>query len=535
MDTLPSNLTWVLVNPTFWCLTISIAVYAYIKYITTINYWPSRGVSGPKPKFGSGNFHSFVNTPFNEVHTQWSKEYGRFFGIMEARRPVLITTDPDVIKEVFIKNGHIFIDRRPASGEKLTRIHLFFKRGDDWKADRRIMSPSFTSGKMKAMFALMFDCYKKMDEELQRVVKADKEVDAKILFGKLTSTVIARCAFATVIDPYIDENDPLLKHLHGLFKIGKFRMVLFQFLPGWIKNVFQLSPTPEANRYLKQVCMAIVKQRRENGNSGPQNYSDLVQLLLDAGHEVTEEVTAVPDHESHHGMENDPDAVKSMDAVINNSSNTKKTLTEDEIIANVILFFIAGFETTSTLLNFASFVLTTQPDIQERLYQELKATFDEKGGHFDYETLASHATLDSFICETLRFYPPILQIERMARDEYRLSNGFLVKKNDLIVAPLYPLQHDPEFYEEPEKFDMDRFLPQNRGKIIPCTYLPFGTGPRNCIGMRFALMEAKMALANMMIKYKFVSTSKTTRELKFKPMSIILTNQEPIMVKVERR
>ena len=534
MDTLVNYFTSAASSPTLWVLVASLVVYFYTKYVSTINYWSSRGVAGPKPKFASGNFHEFLSAPFRDVFLKWTKEYGRFFGIWDANRPIIVTTDPELIKEVFIKNGHIFTDRRPMSGDRLNRMHLFAKRGDDWKSDRRIMSPSFTSGKMKAMFSLMFECYKKLEEELNRVSEANKEVDSKILFSKLTSTVIARCAFATVIDPYTDENDPLLKNLHGLFKVNKFRMIMLRFLPAWVKNIIGASTNPEASNYVRQVCRVIVKQRKDNVNSGNQDFSDLIQLLIDAGKEMIKDDTT-PDHESHHGMENDPDAVKSMDTVINNNSSGKKTLSDDEIIANVVLFFLAGFETTSTLLHYASFVLTTQPQVQEKLYQELKAAYDKNNGHFDYETLTSHPYLDSFICETLRVYPPANAIERMLRDDYKLSNGFQLNKNDLVFVPLYTLHHDPEFYEKPEKFDIERFLPENRGKIAPCTYLPFGTGPRNCIGMRFALLEAKMALANMMMKFKFVATSKTTSELDFKPMAVVLTTKEPILIKVEKR
>ena len=369
---------------------------------------------------------------------------------------------------------------------------------------------------------------------MDRVAQSDKEVDAKILFSKLTSTVIARCAFATVIDPYTNENDPLLKNLHGLFEINKFRMILQRFLPPWIKNTFGFSATPDASKYVRQVCREIVKRRKENIASGSENYSDLIQLLIDAGNEMIQD-NSTPDHEAHHGMEDDADAVKSIDSTIKSSTNGKKTLTDEEIIANVVLFFIAGFETTSTLLNFASFVLTTKQDVQEKLYHALKTVYDQKGGQFDYETLASHAYLDSFICETLRMYSPANQVERVAGEDYKLSNGFLLKKGELVSVPLYVLHHDPEFYEEPDKFDMERFLPENRGKIAPCTYLPFGTGPRNCIGMRFSLMEAKMALANLMMKYKFVSTPATTSRLEFKPLGVVLTPKEPIMIKVERR
>ena len=494
------------------------------------------GVPGPKPKFPSGNLYEFFDRPQNEVYTKWIKEYGKLTGIYEGIKAVLLTTDPDVIKEVFIKNGHIFIDRQGSgTGDKIQRLNLVNKKGEDWKADRRIMSPTFTSGKMKSMFALMLECYKKLDDELARVERRGDEADAKILFSKLTSTVIARCAFAAVIDPYSEENDPLLKSLHGMFDVPKMRLILMRLLPDWIKNTIGLSGNPKAAGYVKRVCIEIIKKRRESAKNGHGEYNDLIQLLINAGHELAGTTPSVPDHESHHGMEDDPDALKAINSTINNNSSGKKTFTEDEIIANVLMFFAAGFETTSTLLSYSSFVLTNNPDVQEKLYRELKATFDEKNGQFDYETLSSHPYLDSFICETLRLYSPAIRVERIATRDYKLSNGIVVKKGCLVGVPLDTIHRDPEYFEEPEKFDVERFLPQNRGKIIPCTYLPFGTGARNCIGMRFALLEAKMTLANLMMKYKFISSPQTSTKLKYKPMNVILTPVNPIMVKLEKR
>ena len=539
MEKLFSHVTTINLTVAVVSTAVALIVAWYIKFTRSTNYWSSIGVTGPAPKFPSGNFHEFINSSYRNVTLKWCSQFGRVFGVYDGTKPVLITTEPELIKEILIKNGHIFTDRRQfieTSADKHTRLNIINKQGDDWKADRRIMSPTFTSGKMKAMFNLMVECYKKLDDELDRLVRRGKEVDAKILFSKLTSTVIARCAFATVIDPYTDENDPLLKSLHGLFQVNKFKMIILRFLPVWLKNLLRLTVNPPAYEYVKRVCKEIVRKRIESGTSGQRDYNDLIQLLIDAGRQVTpSNPPSEPDHESHHGMEDDPDAVKAINSTLNNHSSGKKTLTEDEIIANVIIFFVAGFETTSSFLSFASFVLTTEPDVQEKLYRELKVTFDEKSGFFDYETLSSHAYLDSFISETLRLYSPANQVQRLARKNCKLNNGISLKLGHSVIVPVHALHLDPEYFEEPDKFHLERFLPQNRSKVIPYTYLPFGTGPRNCIGMRFALLEAKMTLANLMMKYKFVSSVNTTRQLKFQPMAIVTSNDGPIIVKVERR
>ena len=91
---------------------------------------------------------------------------------------------------------------------------------------------------------------------------------------------------------------------------------------------------------------------------------------------------------------------------------------------------------------------------------------------------------------------------------------------------MYAIHHSDEFYEEPEKFTPERFLPENRHKLVPYTYLPFGAGPRNCIGMRFALLEAKMALAAILLKFKFLPSNRTPVRPDYSKAQILLTAKD---------
>jgi cytochrome P450 family 3 subfamily A len=115
--------------------------------------------------------------------------------------------------------------------------------------------------------------------------------------------------------------------------------------------------------------------------------------------------------------------------------------------------------------------------------------------------------------ESLRLYPPVVGVERVVGQDYILGNtGIQIKKGQIIHFPKYSIHRDPDNFPTPNSFKPERFFPENRS-YHPCTYLPFGGGPRNCVGMRLALLEVKLALIHSVYRFKFSTTSKTSVNL----------------------
>lgn len=208
-----------------------------------------------------------------------------------------------------------------------------------------------------------------------------------------------------------------------------------------------------------------------------------------------------------------------------------KFLNEEEIIAQSMIFLLAGYETTASTLTFCIYELAKHPEVQNKLYDEIKTI----GDSLDLNNLMKLPYLDAVISETLRKHPPALALGREAMEEYHIPEyNFTIEKNQALIIPVYAIHHDPEYYPDPETFNPDRFLPENRHNIIPYTYLPFGGGPRNCIGMRFALSEAKLGLANILKNFIIVSTDKTCDKLNVEK-SFFLMKTTPIYVGVKKR
>ena len=169
--------------------------------------------------------------------------------------------------------------------------------------------------------------------------------------------------------------------------------------------------------------------------------------------------------------------------------------------------------------------MALNPSIQDKLIEEINSVADENGD-VEYDTLVKLPYIDAVLSETLRKYPPAIRNIRVASENYKLGDtGIELFKGQLVLIPVYAMHHDEQFYPDPERFDPTRFLPENRHSIVPYTYLPFGVGPRNCIGMRFALLEAKLGLVKIIQKYKFVPTENTDVPLKLDGLALLIAER----------
>lgn len=163
--------------------------------------------------------------------------------------------------------------------------------------------------------------------------------------------------------------------------------------------------------------------------------------------------------------------------------------TDTEMIAQCFIFFFAGFETVSTLICFAAQELMENPQVQEKVYQEI-ADFNERleGKQVTYEALQGMKYLDMVISETLRKWPGAVSLDRMCTKDFVFEadgKRIEIKRGQTIIIPVVGLHHDPQYFPNPEKFDPERFSSENKDNITPFTYMPFGEGPRICIGVLF--------------------------------------------------
>ncbi|CAF5147143.1 unnamed protein product, partial [Rotaria magnacalcarata] len=172
--------------------------------------------------------------------------------------------------------------------------------------------------------------------------------------------------------------------------------------------------------------------------------------------------------------------------------------------------------------------MAIEPVVQEKVYEEIQQELGDD--EITHEKLSQLQYLDMAINETLRMYPPFIRFDRVASQDYQLGD-YHIPKGTIINVPVYSIHHDAEYWPEPEKFIPERFSSAEKAKRHPVTFLPFGDGPRNCIGMRFALLEAKIAIAKTLRVVEFQKCEKTEVPLGLGKVAV-LTPKNGIWVRV---
>jgi cytochrome P450 len=181
---------------------------------------------------------------------------------------------------------------------------------------------------------------------------------------------------------------------------------------------------------------------------------------------------------------------------------TGRGLSDIELRDNVVTFIGAGHETTALALTFSLYLIANAPEVQDRLVREVQEVCGD--AQIDAAMVDALPFHEQVIKEAMRLYPPVAIIDRMAREDVDLGD-VKVKKGDLAFALTYVMHRHKRLWEHPERFDPDRFSEEGSKSIQRFQYMPFGAGPRICIGMKFAYMEAVAILATLVRALRFRS------------------------------
>eukprot|EP00066_Takifugu_rubripes_P021830 XP_011611096.1 PREDICTED: cytochrome P450 3A30-like isoform X1 [Takifugu rubripes] len=487
--------TWILLI-TFTCLFVM-----YGK--RTFGIFEKLGISGPKPTMYFGSICKYNNVYYLDDQ-ECAQKYGKIWGTYELRKPMLVVMDPDLLKTILVKECFThFTNRRNfcLNGDLYDAVNI--AEDDDWRRIRNVLSPLFTTGRIKQIFSLMKRQSSKLTSSLEPKAENEEIISIKDFFGAYNMNVATGVLFGMEMEPSLP-----IKHASKLFK---FPIPLFMIqgcfpilLPLLQLMGFSLFPR-DSFAFVKKI---VEKIRAERDGGSHQVCTGRTRML-------TTYTSTEFDFLQH---------------MISTQKNDG--LTDHEIVSQLTVLLTGGYETSTLALTLSIYSLATNPGSMNRLQEEIDATFPD-AAPVTYEALMQMEYVDCVINECLRLYPPAARLERTAKETVEIS-GITIPKNMTVTVPIFALHRDPEHWPEPEEFKPDRFSKQNKGRINPYTYLPFGIGPRKCLGMRLALVIVKLALVETLQKYSFSVCKETEIPFKMDPNTFV-GPINPIKLRVVRR
>ncbi|CAG2060818.1 unnamed protein product [Timema podura] len=517
--------------------TLLVVLYSILTW--NYSYWKKKGVPHIPPTLPNGNVKELMQQklPVSLMFEKLYKELQghRFGGVYRGFTPILLLREPELIKHFLTKDFMHFHDRNQPVDEKKDPLglNLFSLHGPLWRKLRMKLTPTFTSGKMKMMYSLITDCAKEMVDFLDEPANKGESIDIKELIGHFSTDIIGSCAFGTQFNSFKDPNSGFRMfgrsispssnsdgHKHHIFQTCfPILKIMSEFY-----SLLSLKKKPYFGDMFIKMVTDVIEYREKNGIER----KDFLQMLIklkNKGKVESDELAS-----------KDDDHLKNLDKFVTKGHDGDLEMTDNLLVAQCFVFFLAGYETSSSVVSFCLHELAVNPEIQRRLRAEVDSALEENDGKLTYDVIQSMKYMDQTIYETLRKYPSVSNLERLCTKEYVIPHtDVTVEKGTLVMIPAYALHHDPDYFPDPEKFDPERFNQDNKNSFPQYAYLPFGEGPRICIGMRFGLMQVKVGLATLLSKYEFSISEKSSVPLILDPAAVLTAAKGSIWLKISPR
>nr|QYA71976.1 cytochrome P450 [Anoplophora glabripennis] len=495
-------------------IALLLAIYAYLKW--TYQYWARKNVPYLEPSIPFGNFSNPLNIK-ESISDRVKNMYDRarakgykFCGLYALASPIGLIVDLDLAKHVMTKDFSHFVDRANFVNGKDDPLgaHLFSIGGKKWRNLRIKVTPTFTSGKLKAMFQTLADCGVILEKFFQETFEKEESVDIKDVFGRFTTDIIGSCAFGLECNSFKEPNSPFRVYGQKVFNLTKWKILEFAIasnFPALGRFLKIRSVDKDISDFFMKVVEDAVAYREKNN----VRRNDVLQLLIDIKN-------------NKEGQEG-------------GYKGDGKTLNMDELAAQCFVFFIAGFETSSTTATFVLYELATHQDIQDKVREEIRTVLAKHDNKITYDSLSELTYMRQVIDEALRMYPPLSFVNRECVEDYKVpGEDLVIEKGTLIFIPIVGYHYDKEYYDNPTEFDPDRFTEENKKARHPYAHIPFGEGPRVCIGERFGIMQTKVGLTSILRNFRVTLNKETQVPIKLSFKSFITTAEGGIWLNIEK-
>ncbi|WP_128548206.1 cytochrome P450 [Larkinella soli] len=422
---------------------------------------PSRPIPYLKGAPFVGSTFDFIRDPLNFL-LRLQRRYDRLVQFSVVGRLITLTLTPEDARHILQENNKNYL-----KSEAYQVLQMFLgngllnSEGDFWRRQRRLAQPAFHRQRL----ALLVDG---MNEDTSALLKRWRQndptrpVDVTEEMMKLALAIVTRSLFSSDVSRYLDNvSRSITVIIETAYK------ELFNFFP-FTRNL----PTPRTIRYrravekIEAIIYEIIDRRRNERRTG--QYDDLLEMLMEARDE-----------------------------------DTGEQMTDKQLRDEVTTIFMAGHETTANALSWALYLLADHPEVVRKMREEIDRVLGPDGLP-TVETLRELTYVMQVIQETMRLYPPawIFSRQPLRTDQFGEYRIVMPGARAVLICP-YLLHRDPKYWAAPDRFDPDHFRPERVRERPTYAYLPFGGGPRMCIGNNFALMEMQIVLALLVRSFDF--------------------------------
>ncbi|XP_055692985.1 probable cytochrome P450 28a5 [Lutzomyia longipalpis] len=467
----------------------------YLFLIWNYKHWEKRGIPFLEPKLICGNLPGILMRrhhiiyDLDNIYKQFKDKYS-FVGIYNMREPQYLVTDASIVRDILISKFNNFQDVEYADmtdkkKDPILGNNPLLLKGEEWREKRAEITPAFTQLRIKAVYPLIEHICTHLKSF---ILKTDGHcVDVKEMCAMYGSDIISSCIFGSDDGALSSGRIPIRESGNKICPTSskiKYFILLIQMIPS-LKGIFKISIVDKS---VEKYFVNLLKKAIELRKKSKINRMDYLSYLIEL--------------------------------------QTKKNLTILEMTSHCVSFFIEGFETSSLILTFALYHLGRNPDVQTKLRTEIEETI-AKHGSISFEVAQEMPYLEQVLMETLRLYSPGVYLRKTCTESCELpltpTKMMPIEKGYNIIIPSYSINRDSRYFEDPEKFNPDRFSPEKGGAKIygdKGIFLPFGDGPRKCMGMNFGKAQLKAGIIAVIEEFEIEVDNKTPKEFVLNPKEI---------------
>lgn len=470
----------------------------YVYWSLTKNYgvYEKKGLFSIPPKMIFGNTKDLVMQTksmiqfYRDIYKQFGdRKYGIYY---DGTAPTLMIKDPDLIKQVLVTDFDHFVDfafiPKELAHLPMNELGLSNAIGDEWRSLRTSITPAFSLKNIKNIGT-------KINAPALDVIEAMKrcpngEVDMEKLTGHYAIDCIGRIVFSMDFQTIKSDGNEIVTNGDGFFETWRFFLTMS--IPR-VAKLFSISIfKPQSVNFFLNMTEKILQGR--NGSTSYPN--DVLGLMMKIRDQKLD-----PDNDDSKGQK---------------QALAAKFMTDTMINRTLMQFFLDGYDTVSALLSMVFYFVAIDPEVQDRLLAEIDDMASKVGANITGDDVKELKYLDQVFHESSRLAAFAFTVRRCTKSWKIPGTDVVIPEDMAVMIPIQGLHSDPKYFPDPDKFDPERFTPENKLNMKTGTFLPFGMGPRACIGMQIALMEARILMYQVFRNFRLEPCEKTVIPIKWR-------------------